>query len=80
MGEERAEVLPGNLIFVIHELQHNTFRREKNDLHTNLSISLKEALLGNQLTLFIGFSKQIPHLDGHSILIKRDEVTQPGQV
>jgi DnaJ family protein B protein 11 len=63
---------PGNLIFVIHEIPHPVFKREKNDLHTNLVISLKEALLG--------FKKQITHLDGHQVTIKKEGVVQPGDV
>jgi len=39
-------MLPGNLIFVINELKHDLFRREKNDLHLTFDISLKDALLG----------------------------------
>ena len=46
MGGEKADLLPGHLIFVIEELKDPNFERRKNDLHTNISISLKEALLG----------------------------------
>lgn len=51
MGEEKADVLPGHLIFVIEELNDKNFERRKNDLYTTLVITLKEALLG--LILFI---------------------------
>lgn len=61
---------PGHLIFTINELPHATFRREKNDLHTTLKITLKEALLG--------FERQINHLDDHLVIVKRDHVSQPG--
>ena len=37
----------------------------------NLKISLKDAL--------IGFEKEIEHLDGHKVLIKKAGVTQPGE-
>ena len=47
MGGEKADALPGHLIFVIEELRNSNFERRKNDLHTNVVISLKEALLGN---------------------------------
>jgi len=39
-------MLPGSLIFVINELNHDVFRRENNDLHMSMDISLKDALLG----------------------------------
>jgi DnaJ homolog subfamily B member 11 len=63
---------PGHLIFVIQELPHTDFKREKNDLHTVLDISLKEALLG--------FEKEIKHLDGHTVTVKKNSVAQPGDV
>ncbi len=71
-GEERADILPGHLIYVVNEIPNKTFRREKNDLHTNLVITLKEALLG--------FSKEIIHLDERKIYVKKDGVTQPGDI
>ena len=41
-------------------------------MHTDIHISLKEALLG--------FSREIKHLDDHLVSIKRDAVIQPGDV
>ncbi len=41
MGEERADVLPGHLIFVIEELTDKNFERRKNDLYTTVIITLK---------------------------------------
>ena len=72
MGEERADVAPGNLLFIINELPHDIFRREKNDLHMTLKISLKEALLG--------FEKDFEHLDGHKVSVRKDGISQPGDV
>ncbi len=37
-----------------------------------MRISLKEALLG--------FEKEIPHLDDHIVTIKKNGVTQPGDI
>jgi DnaJ-class molecular chaperone len=65
-------VLPGHLIFVVKEIPHSSFRRETNNLHTVLVISLKEALLG--------FEKEITHLDDRNITIKREIVSQPGDI
>jgi DnaJ-class molecular chaperone len=39
-------VSPGHLIFVIEELKDKKFERRKNDLYTNIVVTLKEALLG----------------------------------
>jgi len=41
-------------------------------LHTDIHISLKEALLG--------FNRDIKHLDDHLVTIKRDSIIQPGEV
>lgn len=46
-------------------------RRDGDDLHAKINITLLEALTG--------FRKQIEHLDGHLVTIERSEVTIPGQ-
>jgi len=79
MGEERADVLPGHLIFVIEELTDKNFERRKNDLYTTVIITLKEALLGIPY-LIIGFQKEITHLDKHIVKVSKDTVTQPGDI
>lgn len=63
---------PGNLVFIVSEMKHPRFRREGDNLHTFMVITLKEALLG--------FEKDIEHLDGSKINIKRTDVTQPGLI
>jgi DnaJ-class molecular chaperone len=59
--EEVADELPGHLagdlVFVIVETEHPTFRREGNDLYMTHAISLVDAL--------VGFETTITHLDGH---------------
>merc|ERR1711974_526648 len=49
MGNERPGVIPGDLIFVIQEIPHHRFVREKNDLIVNTNVSLKEALCGTSV-------------------------------
>ena len=48
------------------------FKREGNNLSCEITISLKEALLG--------FDREITHLDGKKVEIIREEVTQPGYI
>ncbi|KAH8921763.1 DnaJ-domain-containing protein [Atractiella rhizophila] len=48
------------------------FMRKETGLYWREALSLDEALLG--------FSRNITHLDGHEILLRRTEVTQPGFV
>jgi DnaJ-class molecular chaperone len=53
-------VTPGNVVFKLREQpNHPRFRREGNDLHHTMHITLKEALLG--------FRKSVLHLDGRLV-------------
>lgn len=60
------------MIFVIEQINDIKFRREKDNLHTEINISLKDALLG--------FTREIKHLDEHTVIIKKDSVVQPGEI
>lgn len=46
------------------------FERVGDDLYTNVTISMQDAL--------IGFTLEITHLDGHKVKIVREKVTKPG--
>lgn len=46
------------------------FERRGDDLYTNLTIALVDALTG--------FTMQIDHLDGHKVMVERSKVTWPG--
>jgi len=54
---------PGDIIFVISEKNHLTFKRDNNDLHYTLDISLKEAISG--------FNKKIKLLNGGKVSVKK---------
>eukprot|EP00731_Ephydatia_muelleri_P019954 Em0012g779a len=71
-GEPHVDGQPGDLIFVIKTQKHATFERRGDNLHTNVTISLRDAL--------VGFSMDITHLDGHKVQVVRDKVTWPGAV
>ena len=60
----------GDLYFKVKTLRHGRFHRKGDDLYTNLTISLQEAL--------IGFDMNILHLDGHKVPVKRTAVTWYG--
>ena len=56
----------------MQELPDKDFKREKNNLRYTLEITLRDALLG--------FEKYITHLDGHKVKVKKDGVSQQGDV
>ena len=68
---------PGDIIFVLKELDHNLLRRAGADLAADIDITLAEALCG--------FSRVVlKHLDGRGIHIRHPQkepaVLKPGQV
>ncbi|CAG8506202.1 2091_t:CDS:2 [Acaulospora morrowiae] len=69
-GDEAPDIIPGDIIFKVYTLPHPTFVRKGDDLYTKKTISLIDALTG--------FEKNFTHLDGRTIILKRDQVTQPG--
>lgn len=69
-GEPHVDGEPGDLRLVIRTVPHPVFERRGDDLYTNVTISLADALTG--------FDINIEHLDGHKVHIVRDKVTWPG--
>uniref|UniRef100_A0A1I7X9S2 DnaJ homolog dnj-20 n=1 Tax=Heterorhabditis bacteriophora TaxID=37862 RepID=A0A1I7X9S2_HETBA len=70
-GEPHIEGEPGDLKFRMRIHKHSRFERKGDDLYTNVTISLQDALNG--------FEMDIEHLDGHKVHIVRDKVvTWPG--
>lgn len=67
-GDEQPECEVGDLIVVLHELEHERFRRRGADLFMKLEIGLAEALSG--------FRRSLQHLDGRRILVKGDPVLE----
>lgn len=69
-GEPHLDGEPGDLILKIQTLPHPIFERRGDDLYTNMTITLQDALLG--------FTAEIEHLDGHKVIVSRDKITWPG--
>ena len=61
-----------NLIFVINEMEHEVFRREKNDLLIGLDITLLDSL--------VGFKFEFTHLDGEKCIIESDEIIKQDDI
>ncbi|KAK9139214.1 hypothetical protein Scep_008895 [Stephania cephalantha] len=71
-GEPIIDGEAGDLKFRIRTAAHDLFKREGNDLHTTVTITLVQAL--------VGFEKTIKHLDEHLVDISSKGVTKPKQV
>lgn len=72
MAEQRPGMLPGSVIFTLKARKHPKFKRTGDDLHMEMQVTLREALLG--------WTQTIRHMDGHSIEIGTSSVTKPYQV
>ncbi|KAI9098923.1 hypothetical protein K1719_024690 [Acacia pycnantha] len=71
-GEPIIDGESGDLRFRILTAPHDVFRREGNDLHTTVTITLVQAL--------VGFEKTIKHLDEHLVDISSKKITNPKEV
>jgi len=71
-SEQSPGITPGNVIFKLHQIPHQRFRREGNDLHLTMHLTLREALLG--------FRKSFRHLDGREVWVESERITKPFEV
>ncbi|CAN6583577.1 unnamed protein product [Malus baccata var. baccata] len=69
-GNEQLGQLPADLVFVIDEKPHDTYKRDGNDLIVNQKVSLAEALGGTTL--------QLTTLDGRDLSIPVTDIVSPG--
>lgn len=63
---------PGDLIIRINQARNPRFNRIGNDLHTQIYLSLKQALFG--------FNRTIEQLDGRLLQISHNKITQPNEI
>jgi len=68
MADEHPDADTGDVVFVLKQQEHETFKRRGADLFIERDISLVEALCG--------FELEVTHLDGRKLLIK----TNPGDI
>uniref|UniRef100_A0A7N0ZX81 DnaJ protein ERDJ3B n=1 Tax=Kalanchoe fedtschenkoi TaxID=63787 RepID=A0A7N0ZX81_KALFE len=71
-GEPKIDGEAGDLKFRVRTALHDRFKREGNDLHTSVTITLVQAL--------VGFEKTLKHLDEHPVDIGSKGVTKPKEV
>lgn len=72
MSEQFPGKIPGDVIVKVRQNDHARFLRKKNDLHTTMHLSLREALLG--------YKRQMQQLDDRMIDVTKTGVTQPNTV
>jgi DnaJ family protein A protein 2 len=73
-GNEAPGLRAGDVVLVLRERPHPTYQRQGADLVAQLSINLKEALLG--------FEKGLERLDGRTLRVRvpRGRLTKPGAI
>ncbi len=73
LSEQRPGTIPGDLKMKLKLGRGGRlgFRRSGDDLHTEVEVTLREALLGTSLT--------VAHLDGHHVEVHVPAVVRPGQ-
>ncbi|KAI8810068.1 hypothetical protein BJ742DRAFT_867995 [Cladochytrium replicatum] len=73
-GDQAPGIIPGDVIIVVQEKEHDRFKRTNDDLHYEAKIDLLTALAGGQIT--------IPHLDDRVLLVSilPGEVIKPGEI
>lgn len=71
-SEQSPNTTPGDVILILKTKAHKLFTRDGSNLRMDVTITLKEALLG--------FSREFTHLDGHTFTVENSGVTYPGQV
>ncbi|EKX37239.1 hypothetical protein GUITHDRAFT_59629, partial [Guillardia theta CCMP2712] len=71
-GDQVPDLFPGSVHIGLRVNEHKDFSRKEHDLYYKTNISLFEALLG--------FVMNITHLDNHSVEIKHDAVSTPGNM
>jgi len=74
MSEQLPGQIPGDVHLTVRVARHKVFERRGDDLHTEIRVSLREALTG--------FDKALTHLDGHEVRVRRaaGAVTKPFEV
>ena len=62
----------GDVLFVLKEKEHESFKRKSNDLYYKKELNVAEALTGT--------SFYITHLDNKKLFVQSDEIIKPGTV
>eukprot|EP00405_Crypthecodinium_cohnii_P015786 CAMPEP_0206446244 /NCGR_PEP_ID=MMETSP0324_2-20121206/16019_1 /ASSEMBLY_ACC=CAM_ASM_000836 /TAXON_ID=2866 /ORGANISM="Crypthecodinium cohnii, Strain Seligo" /LENGTH=492 /DNA_ID=CAMNT_0053914675 /DNA_START=200 /DNA_END=1678 /DNA_ORIENTATION=- len=72
MAAQKPGMLPGDVVLTLKQKKNRRFERQGDDLHMNMKVSLREALLG--------WHQTIRHLDKHVVETETSSITRPYQV
>jgi DnaJ-class molecular chaperone len=72
VADEAVGHIAGDLVFKIQQGPHELFKRQGDDLHMDMSISLLDSL--------VGFHREIVHLDNHKVQVDKKDVTYCSEV
>ena len=78
-GDQNLGRKPADIIFTIKEKPHPQFKREGNDLHITLKISLRDALCGINVLGMHGIPQSliVTTIDGHQIPVHINQIVTP---
>jgi len=68
VADEKVGFTAGDMVMVIREQKHEYFNRDGDNLYVTMEIPLVDALTG--------FTETLQHVDGHTVTIKVDDVTE----
>lgn len=73
-ADHLPDTVPGDVILVLQQEEHETMKRDEDDLYIQKKITLYESLCGFKFT--------ITHLDGRVLVVKskEGEITKPGDI
>ena len=71
-ADEEVGHRAGDLVFVVQQAPHRVFDRRGDDLYMGMTIGLVDALAG--------FETTFAHLDGHSVTVRKADVTECGDM
>ena len=72
VADEAVGHIAGDLIFILRQAPDKHFTREGDNLRMTLAITLLESL--------VGFRKMFKHLDGHEVVVDKQDVTYCSEV
>ncbi|XP_076371240.1 dnaJ homolog subfamily B member 4-like [Tachypleus tridentatus] len=71
-GDQGFSTIPADIVFVIRDKPHSTFKREGSDIRYVAKLTLKEALCGTSI--------DVPTLSGEKLILRIKDIIKPNMV